>query len=191
MDPLNKPTKELLALVLKDKAMVLDAGCGDAAIAIWLAARGHFVLGIDKVLPLPQGSVYQVSQVWPGEIRLLKAQLEELTPKPVYDCVLGLGLIHTIGGAYPVENLLRRLYQWLRPEGTMALSWLLDVRPVLAMHQKAYFPSEVEVESVISSQGATLLANWSVDVEHSHNGPVHRHRIAYAAWKANQAAILA
>jgi cyclopropane fatty-acyl-phospholipid synthase-like methyltransferase len=102
---------------------VLDVGCGIGEQALWLAARGHVVCGVDtsevavaraqrqaRRRQLPPGAVAFV----PGEL----AAVERLGRR--FDCVLDVGDLHRVAAAERAEYAasLRRL---LRPGGRLYL----------------------------------------------------------------------
>jgi SAM-dependent methyltransferase len=179
----NSDTERLLERVRGAGPRTLDAGCGRAEIALWLADRGCQVLGVDRRLPFPDGRVVRVDGVAPGQLHLTRADLLTIELDTEFDAVLALGVLHGLGRADRVARLLERLCRWTRPGGLLALSWLLDARPVTPRHRGAHFPSRSEVGEILASVGFRPTDVWTAEAEHAHEGPRHRHTVSYGVWR--------
>ncbi|MFK0278813.1 class I SAM-dependent methyltransferase [Ensifer sp. NPDC090286] len=183
MKPFNAHTERLLRAALPRTCLIFDVGCGNGEIAFWLAENcGHTVYGVDPRLPLPRGYWHSVTDLSRGEVRLMNGHVESLNPDHKFDCVLALGLLHSLGGRGAVDTMLGRLCQWTKPGALLALSWLSSTRSSSKRHYGVYHPTEDEVLSRLANFGASLQCTWNADIIHS-DGGTHCHRAVYALWR--------
>jgi ubiquinone/menaquinone biosynthesis C-methylase UbiE len=127
---IGRPQQAFVALSAKDAFgdEVLDAGCGTGELALFLAAKGHDVVGVDasgKAIERARGKAKQ---------RALSARfvvgdalrLEKLARS--FDSIVDCGLFHTLtdaGRGLYVQSLQRVL----RPGGTLHLLCFSDDEP--------------------------------------------------------------
>ncbi|GAA2339066.1 class I SAM-dependent methyltransferase [Streptomyces kunmingensis] len=178
--PFNAHTHRALepVLALPSGSEVLDAGCGNGAVARWLAEQGHRVLGIDVELPLRHAGSAESDS-----LRLRRADLFDLTAGtgPGFDAVVLFGVLHYAGSPERVRQMLRVVDRLARPEAPLALNWICDEIPL--GYAQAYLPPRDLVLGTLRELGRHPIDRWDRDVSHTHGGsPVHRHRIVYGVW---------
>ncbi|MGX1166739.1 2-polyprenyl-3-methyl-5-hydroxy-6-metoxy-1,4-benzoquinol methylase [Bradyrhizobium sp. USDA 372] len=183
MKPFNVHTEALLRAALPSPSLILDVGCGHGEIAFWLAENGgHTVYGIDPRLPLPQGCWHSVTDLSGGEVNLLNGTIRSLKPAHGFDCVLGLGLLHSLGSRDDVDFVLRYMCACGRPGARLALSWLVATRSLQSRHSEAYHPPTEEVFSSMNEFGGTLQYKLEAELVH-YDGGLHSHQATYALWQ--------
>lgn len=165
------------------RARCLDVGCGHGSICIALAARDCDVLGIDRALPLPPGARVTISDVAPGAVALINADVLAIDLDVGFDVVLAIGLLHSLGDRDRVACAIRRIAGWTAPGGIALVSWLVDVTPMTPAHAAAYFPPIDDVVAQLARNGLTCAALWQTEVAHTHGGPHHRHHVVYSSWR--------
>lgn len=181
--PCNKDTERLLRLALPGRTRIFDAGCGAGEIAFWLAeAGGHVIYAVDPRLPLVEGQWYRVTDLSDGEVFLMRRRAETVSDVVGIECVLALGLLHSLGDANAVAAMLKTLCAMMQPGGRVALSWVLETRSADGRNVDAYYPSADHVESLMAQSGYSLSEKWFRQVNHSHSGAPHSHFIAYTLW---------
>ncbi|MGB7195826.1 MAG: class I SAM-dependent methyltransferase [Collimonas pratensis] len=110
----------LAALQLQAGALVLDAGCGKAALLRDLLAsqpvRGVGV-DINPAFLAEAANAWAASNPGDGRLTLIASQLEQHPlPADGYDAILCVGSTHALGGFEPSLALYR---QWLKPGGVL------------------------------------------------------------------------
>ena len=161
----------------------IDLGCGDGSICFWLAEQGISVIGVDRALPFPPGVPISISDVGPGSVILLNADVCELHIDDSFHTIICFGLLHNLGGFESVNDLLNKIAAWSTLDGRILLSWLLDVNPTTPEHVHAYFPPADVVEEILNHCGFQMIRSWTTPLEHSHRGgPIHTHQAIYSSW---------
>lgn len=96
----------------------LDAGCGEGAEAIWLAAQGWQVTGVDiSRAALDRASEYEARSAAQGRVEWVEADLSSWEPARRFDLVTS----HYAHAAIPQLDLYDRLAGWVAPGGTLLL----------------------------------------------------------------------
>ncbi|QEE35094.1 class I SAM-dependent methyltransferase [Octadecabacter sp. SW4] len=97
-DALGPPTKILTDFLtdhLPAKARVLDVGCGQGRDALWLARRGHRVVGID-ISTVGIGQLRDRAKAEGLDVTAHVADVETFDPDGEFDCVLFDRTLHMI-----------------------------------------------------------------------------------------------
>jgi cyclopropane fatty-acyl-phospholipid synthase-like methyltransferase len=111
----------------------LDVGCGAGGFAVWLAARGLQVTGVD--LFAEATAMARAAATARGvTIECVCGDLFDFAPDRPFDLILDSGCLHSLVGG-TVASYRRRVLDWLAPGGDYVLEhWgkrhALDWRPV-------------------------------------------------------------
>lgn len=123
--------------------LILDLGCGLGDLTAQIAAAGAHVTGLDhSPVLLEQARLRHPHITW------LCADFLLTNPTPTYSAVFSHAALHWIG-RYPESA--RRLYDWLRPAGRIAVS-LGGLTPALAMMESG-LPSAAAFEETLRTAG--------------------------------------
>ncbi len=100
---------------------MLDLGCGNGELARELAKRGHGgpYLGVDFSLPLLRDAE---SQPRSFSATFLQADLTSLDKLSIlddlpFDFIFAFAVLHHIPSSTLRSNIVKKIFQWLRPEG--------------------------------------------------------------------------
>lgn len=176
---IGRPQQAFVALSAKGAFgdAILDAGCGTGELALFLAAKGHDVVGVDasgKAIEKARAKAKQRGI----EARFLVGDVVKLEKiGRSFDGVVDCGLFHTLGDGQRTAYL-QSLQRVLRPGGTLHLLCFSDDEPpwggprrVKRGELEALFSggwwidalSPSRMESTISEEGAKawlLAATW-------------------------------
>jgi SAM-dependent methyltransferase len=95
----------------------LDAGCGHGSDALWLAARGWQVTGVD-FSATALGHAWAAAEATGAEIEWVEGDLATWAPQPgQFDLVVSL-YVHVAGS---VEEMVRRMAAGVAPGGTLLM----------------------------------------------------------------------
>jgi SAM-dependent methyltransferase len=141
--------------------LALDAGCGHGADALWLAARGWQVTGVDfsaAALAHARATGDAAGAEIAGRVEWVEADLASWTPRPgLYDLVACL-YVHVAGS---VEEMVRRMGAGVAPGGTLLLVGHRPLDPATGAATRAAGQVQVSVEVAIA---ALDDQEWVVDV---------------------------
>jgi cyclopropane fatty-acyl-phospholipid synthase-like methyltransferase len=97
---------------------VLDAGCGAGAEAIWLAARGWRVTGVDiAAAALDRAAARAAEAGVAHHVQWVRADLSTWEPESTYDLVT----THYAHPAMPQLEFYDRAASWVAPGGTLLI----------------------------------------------------------------------
>jgi SAM-dependent methyltransferase len=110
---------------------VLDAGCGTGELALWLASRGHHVLGIDIVpAALEQARAKAAERGLDAHAEFALADALDLaTLGRAFDTVLDCGLFHTFDDAERARYV-DALGHVIQPGGVAIVLCFSDAEPL-------------------------------------------------------------
>ena len=127
--------------------LALDAGCGHGSDALWLAARGWQVTGVD-FSTTALAHARSAAEAAGAEIEWVEGDLATWSPQPGrYDLVVCL-YVHVAGS---VEEMVRRMAAGVAPGGTL----------LLVGHHPAGNQVQVSVEDALA---ALDPARWEIVV---------------------------
>lgn len=110
------------SLALKVGSTVLDVGCGLGLHAVELARRGCLVVGIDLSLPMITRAA-ELAQESNLRINFLHSDIRDIGFEGTFDAVLCAGTTFGFFSDEDNEDVLRRMYEALKPGGRL----LVDV----------------------------------------------------------------
>lgn len=159
-------------------SVVLDAGCGDGAVAGWLAERGgHHVLGVDRALPEDATSAGLRLLPGGGAVELWRADIVDLALPRRFNGVLLLGALHHAGSARAVHDMLRAVDTYATQSAPLALRW------VCAGASFGYLPSRSLVHGILADLGWAAADAWHRDVPGGRGPLRRRRRVDYGVWR--------
>ncbi|WP_149359330.1 class I SAM-dependent methyltransferase [Lolliginicoccus suaedae] len=101
-----------------EPGMALDAGCGAGAEALWLAARGWQVTGVDIAAgALSRAARRAAAMGSPDRVEWVTADLSAWEPPTAYDLVT----THYAHPAMPQLEFYDRISSWVAPGGTLLI----------------------------------------------------------------------
>jgi len=137
-------TGELAGL---EPGRALDAGCGHGSEALWLAARGWQVTGVDFAAPALAYARSSAESLGPdiaGRVDWIGADLGEWTPPPeAYDLVVCV-YVHVAGA---VDAFVRSMAAGVAPGGTLFMVGYPAVDPVTGAATAAAGQTQVDLEA--------------------------------------------
>ena len=127
----------------------LDAGCGHGSDALWLAARGWQVTGVDfAATALAQARRTAETMGLTERVEWVEGDLATWAPQPdAYDLVVCL-YVHVAGS---VEVLIRRMAHGVAPGGTLFLAGHRPIDPATGEETAAAGQVQVSVDDAISA----------------------------------------
>lgn len=151
---IGRPQPAFVAAGDRIAGRVLDVGCGTGDLAIWLAARGSLVTGVD-FLPGPLASARAKAAAAGVAVNFLEMDALAVGEIPErFDAVVDCGLFHTFDDAGR-SAYVAALARLLEPGARVFLLCMSDAEPgthgprrVSAEELRAAFASGWEVESV-------------------------------------------
>jgi SAM-dependent methyltransferase len=173
--PLEETLRFLTGALPPAPRRILEAGAGDGAVALALAARGYDVTALDEAggRPNPSGT---------DRVRWVEADFLYYDEKEPYDAVL---FTHSLHHMAPAEGALDRARALLKPAGLLIADelaydrvnlntarWYYDLESVLAAAGMIP-PAEEEVEE------GNPLGRWRE--EHVHDPPLQTGHAMLAA----------
>lgn len=147
----RRPNTHLVAeLAGLRPGLALDAGCGHGADALWLAARGWRVTGVDfaaTALDHARATAAAMGADVAGRADWVEADLATWAPPPErYDLVVCLYL-HAAG---PIEELVRRLASGVVWGGTLFLVGHRPIDPATGNRTAAAGQVQFSVEDAVA-----------------------------------------
>ncbi len=115
----------------KSNARVLDIGCGQGRDALFIARRGHRVLGVD-ISPNGISDMCKTAQAEGLPVEGIVADITTFVPEGMFDIILIDRTLHMLAAAPRLRTLTRLL------DHVAAQGWLLiadEVRNIAAMQQ--------------------------------------------------------
>ncbi len=129
----------------------LDAGCGQGAEALWLAARGWQVTAIDfaaTALAYAQSTAAAMGADIAERIDWFEADIAAWTPRPGdYDLVVCL-YVHVAGS---VVEMVQRMASGVAPGGTLFLVGHRPIDPATGKETAAAGQVQVSVEEAVAA----------------------------------------
>jgi SAM-dependent methyltransferase len=120
----------------------LDAGCGEGAEAVWLAARGWRVTAVDISDDVLRRAAAHAARSPVGDrITWVEADLSTWEPDRRFDLVTS----HYAHASIPQLDLYDRLATWVAPGGTLLLAGHLDTRGSDPHHHAGQPPGHATV----------------------------------------------
>lgn len=143
----------------------LDAGCGDGAESLYLAARGWDVTAVDIASPAVRDASVAPSTEWTsGSVEWVHADLERWTPPRQFDLVATFYAHPTI----PAVDLYRRLAGFVARNG----------RLLIAGHRDHDHHDDGHPANAISQLGGVVSMveglGWSIEVAEEPTRTIHR-----------------
>jgi SAM-dependent methyltransferase len=151
----------------------LDVGCGEGADAVWLAARGWHVTGVDfaaTALARAAAGATAAGEEVAARIEWVRADLTQWTPQPgAYDLV-SAQFMHLLTDER--RALFARLADAVRPGGQL----LLVGHDFSDIEAGAHRPPEPDRFFTAGEVAASLApATWEVLVAEARPRPAHQH----------------
>ena len=116
----------------------LEAGCGEGAEALWLAARGWQVTAVDIAADVLRRAADHASRSTVGErVAWVEADLSTWEPGRRFDLVTS----HYAHASIPQLDLYDRLASWVAPGGTLLLVGHLHTAGSEADHRDSHHDS--------------------------------------------------
>ena len=130
----------------------LDAGCGHGAEALWLAAHGWRVTGVDfSSAALAHGRTTAEVMGLTDRVEWVEGDLATWTPPAeAYDLVLSL-YVHVAGS---VAEMVQRLADAVAPGGTLLLVGHRPIDPATGAATRAAGQVQVSVEEAVAALDA-------------------------------------
>lgn len=125
---IGKPQKPLVSIADKIRGTILDAGCGTGDTALFFAARGHPVTGIDFVEAAIERAKRKAAERGVAVTFLVKDVLTLKDWSERFDNVIDIGLFHV----FPDEDrkkYVEGLATALKPGGRLFLMCFSDEEP--------------------------------------------------------------
>ena len=123
LSPLEEPVVHRLLDALPPSSLVLDAACGTGRHSVYLAGRGHRIIGIDRS---PEMLARARRKIGAGEFREGDLTALPLADASVDAVVCALALVHLPD----VDAAVRELARVVRPGGRVIIS---DVHPFVIL----------------------------------------------------------
>ncbi len=147
----------------------LDAGCGHGSEALWLAARGWYVTGVDfstTALAHARSTAETVGVDVSERIDWVEGDLSTWTPQPEhFDLVFSL-YVHVAGS---LEAMVQRLAAGVAPGGTLFMVGHRPIDPTTGAETAAAGQLQVSVDTA----AAALDANrWEILVAEDRPRPL-------------------
>lgn len=156
---------------------ILDVGCGDGKNALWLAARGADVIGLD-VSRLAVGRATE--QDGAGRVSWLVADAGALpfTRAPHFDVIVVYGLLHCLANEGAVHAVIDALQSLTKPGGLHLTVAFNERDQDLDRAHPGFRPTLLEHDEYLRA-----YASWQVleatdtllHESHPHNGVAHHH----------------
>lgn len=178
---LNPPMQRLInKLHLNAKHLqILDGGCGNGSISLWLAQYGNNVVAVDYINRWNESEVK--NSLVSGSLTFIKADLRRACFSQKFDIITLFGVLHYLDDSDDLSCLLKRLDCWLNPLGTVALTWITN--EIALIGRDAYLPSKHEVFSIMNKLKYLNTHLEEVVINHQHDDEIrHSHHIAYSIW---------
>lgn len=135
----------------------LDAGCGDGAEAIWLAANGWHVTAADISQSALERTARRAQVTGVADLlRLVEADLSQWQPDERFDLVTS----HYAHPAMPQLDFYARIADWVEPGGTLLLVGHLHVHGETGHDHHPPASASVTAAAIADRLGAR---NWQID----------------------------
>ncbi len=121
---------------LLPRSSVLDLGCGQGRDSVVAARFGHSVVAVD----LAESGLEQLQERANAEqwaIRTICADIRTFTPDSQFGVVLMDRVLHMLGSADEVTELLNASSTWIHPGGWILIADTKSNRPIIRNHFKA------------------------------------------------------
>jgi SAM-dependent methyltransferase len=170
----GKPNAQLVAEAGDlSPGTALDVGCGEGADAVWLAARGWQVTGVDfaaTALERAAAGAAAAGQEVAARIEWVRADVTRWTPEPASFDLVAAQFMHLV--TEERRALFARLADAVRPGGQLLLVGH-DFSDIAA---GAHRPEEPERFFTAAEAAAALdPADWEVLVAEARPRPAHQH----------------
>ncbi|WP_278312529.1 class I SAM-dependent methyltransferase [Lolliginicoccus levis] len=133
----------------------LEAGCGAGAEALWLAARGWQVTGVDIAAEALARAAERANATGVADrVQWVNADLTMWAPSTTYDLVT----THYAHAAMPQLEFYHRVSSWVSPGGTLLIAGHLD-------HDQWHGDAGPSTETLVTAAGITARldpAEWEV-----------------------------
>jgi SAM-dependent methyltransferase len=149
----QRPPNRYLADVAEDfvPGRALDAGCGNGAETLWLAARGWQVTAVDFAATALADGRSTAETLGPdivARIEWVEGDLGTWAPEAeTYDLVTSF-YVHVAGS---VEEMVSRLAAGVAPGGTLLLAGHLPIDPTTGAQTPATGQVQVTVEAAVAA----------------------------------------
>lgn len=138
----------------------LDAGCGEGAEAIWLAAQGWQVTAADiSTAALSRVSARAARSGAAGQVQWVEADLSIWAPGAQFDLVT----THYAHPAMPQLAFYQRIADWVAPGGTLLIVGHLHTQDATAHGHHPPAAASVTAASVTAGLDAT---QWDIATAH-------------------------
>jgi 2-polyprenyl-3-methyl-5-hydroxy-6-metoxy-1,4-benzoquinol methylase len=141
--------------------LALDAGCGQGSDALWLAAHGWQVTGVDfspAALARARSTAEAAGADVAGRVDWVEADLASWTPQPGHYDLVACLYVHVAGS---VQEMVRRMGAGVAPGGTLLLVGHRPVDPETGAATAAAGQVQISVETAIP---ALDHHQWEVNV---------------------------
>jgi len=171
---ISKPFAEFEKL-LKRKSKVLDLGCGEGRIAVYLAKKGHNVTAVD----ISETGIKRLNEFTKKEKLKVKtevADLENYKIKKNYDCILSLATIHFLSKK-KIYSLVNEIKSKTKKEGFNFITVFRKGDPSEGKF-KMYFFENGELTKMYSDWEIISYKEFRKEDRHGKKGKLHYHKNA-------------
>lgn len=155
---IGRAQREIMALEESGEitGFVLDVGCGKGDNALFLASRGHGVLGVDSIPAVIDIAQMKADKAGLAATFLIKDTLHLTNIGRQFDTVIDSGFFHTLSDSErPIY--VKNLSMVLKPGGTYFMLAFSDMEP------SGYGPRRISMNEIEESFSSGWRINWIRD----------------------------
>lgn len=172
-----QPTKRIIEFekTLKRRSKILDLGCGEGRIALYLSKKGHKVDAMDiseTAISKLKGWAKQGKLKINAEV----ADLENYKIKKSYDVIIALASIHFLSKK-KVYNMIKEMKKRTNKGGINFITVFRKGDPAEG-HFKMYFFNNGELSKLYSDWEIVKYIEFKKEDKHGKKGRVHYHKNA-------------
>jgi ubiquinone/menaquinone biosynthesis C-methylase UbiE len=144
---------------------VLDYGCGDGDVAVFLAKNGIEMVGIDIAdIRIKKARQLAQKEGMNSEVAFFVMDAEKTEfPNNYFDGIICTGVLHHL----EIEKAFKEMARILKPEGTIICNEPLAYNPIFQLYRKLtpHLRSEWEKEHILSKKDIKLAEKYFGKVE--------------------------
>lgn len=172
----GKPSVEVVEFSkhLKPQSNILDLGCGDGRLSVFLASLGHHVDAVD-ISENGLNKLKRISSEY--SINTFHCDVTEFETKKVYDMVIAHGLLQFIESKKR-DELIDKMKAWTKEDGYNIVAVFTDVLPLpedLSPYLVGVF-KEDEIRSFYTGWEELYYKSYTFNDEHE-GGLKHTHAV--------------